>query len=302
MPRGAVVLFIVCAGCRFSVDAIEDVGGASDLGDGDLAAGDPAVGAPGDLSIADLAAIGDLAVAPPDLIADPCANPPAPAAGDVAAQCVIGNPPTIDGNLADWPLGQFISMTRTSAAQAAGSWGTAVPDDANVSARYFVKWDLTYLYIAVSVTDDVRQTPNHASGSPNLSDNDAVELFVDGKHDRTTSYGSDDWQLVYSADAQKEAAQGNLVGWPAGTHEAWGGATPAWTLEAAIPWTLLGGAPATLGRVVGFDLKLDDNDGANGDQRDRDLVMYYDAGNGGGSCAAPYCRTDAFSAVQLLGR
>jgi hypothetical protein len=63
---------------------------------------------------------------------------------------------------------------------------------------------------------------------------------------------------------------------------------------------MLGGTAATLGRVVGFDLKIDDNDQGDA-QRDRDLVMFYTASSAG-TCAAPYCRTDAFGGVQLQGR
>jgi len=164
-----------------------------------------------------------------------------------------------------------------------------------------VRWDLTYLYVAIAIADDVRQTPNSSPPS-SISNNDAIEIFVDGNHNRSTTYAQDDWQLVYSADAQKVASQGSPLPWPLGTHEAWGGTSPAFTVEAAIPWSILGGAAVTPGRVVGFDLKLDDNDGANGTTRDRDLILYYNPANGNGGCSAPNCRTDVFGAVQLQGR
>jgi hypothetical protein len=281
-------MLLVCAGCRFTVDAIEGLGAPDDL-----PAADPV-----DLAASEEPDLGatDLATAPGDLVPDPCGSAPALGAGNVAAQCVIGKPPVIDGDLADWPLAGFLAITKSSAAQNSGTWDTAVPNDANSSARYFVEWDLSYLYVAVSVTDDVRNTPNVP---PQLTDNDAVEVFVDGKHDRVATYDNDDWQLVYSADAQKAAGQINVVSWPAGTHEAWGGTSPSWTLEAAIPWSILGGAPTAPGRVVGFDIKLDDNDA--GSTRDRDLVLFYDAPSGG-QCQAPYCRSDAFGAIQLQGR
>jgi hypothetical protein len=288
-------MLLVCAGCRFSINGVEGNGtvGSDDLGVADLAMG----GGDPDLATVDLST-----TTSPDLTPDPCAGAPALGANNVAAQCVIGNPPTVDGDLADWPpLTQFLPLTHDSAAQANGSWDTGVANDTNSSARYFVRWDLTYLYVAIAIADDVRQTPN--TGTTSLSNNDAIEIFVDGLHNRSTTYAAgDDWQFVYSADTQKVAAQGNVVPWPAGTHEARGGASPAWTLEAAIPWTLLGSPPASPGRVVGFDLKLDDNDGDNGTTRDRDLILFYNPGNGDGSCSAPNCRTDAFGAVQLQGR
>jgi hypothetical protein len=286
----ALSLVVCAAGCSFSIRASDGVGDAPDLATtvDDLATSDPA----------DLATISDLTVVVHDLTVDPCAGAPTLGSGNVAAQCVIGNPPTVDGNLADWPMAQFLPMTKTTSAQANGTWDTSVPNDANSSARFSVKWDLQYLYVAVSISDDVRNTPN--SGTTSLSNNDALEIFVAGQHDRAASYGSNDWQLLYSADTQKVASQGNVVTWPAGTHEAWGGTSPAWTLEAAIPWSIFGSNAAAPGRVVGFDLKLDDND--TGTTRDRDLILFYNATNSSGGCSAPNCRTDAFGAVQLQGR
>ncbi len=268
--------------------------GASGGGGGDdlaTAPGDDLASAPGS-DLAMVAGAGDLA--------DPCANPPALGAGNLAAQCVVGNPPTVDGDLADWPSNLFTALTKATAAQADGTWGTdPASNDATLSGRFAVRWDLGYVYVAVSVTDDIRNTPN---SSPYVTDNDAIELFFDGQHDRSISYSTaDDWQLVYSEDSQLEEAQ-NTIGnnWPAGTaQKVVLGSGAAWTLEAAVPWSALG-TSASLGKLIGFDIKIDDNDG--GLPRARDLVMYYDAGSGGGSCAAPYCRTDAFGTVQLQGR
>jgi hypothetical protein len=297
VKRLAVGMLVVCAGCKFSVHALDNVGS----GDVDFAvADDMAIGPdPGDLGPGDLAMS-----APPDLVGDPCSGSPALGAGNIAAQCVIGNPPTIDGDLSEWPLAQFLPLTKTTAAQANGTWDvTGIANDTNSSARYFVRWDLTYLYVAISIADDVRNTPNTTPSQ--LSNNDAIEIFLDGKHDRANSYGTDDWQLVYSANLPADttnnrvAAQGSVVAWPAGTHEVVAGSSPAFTLEAAIPWSILTGTAAP-GRVVGFDLKLDDND--VGTVRDRDLILYFNPANGNGGCTAPNCRTDIFGAVQLQGR
>lgn len=292
MQRRALALALLVGGCRFNLHAIDDVSPSVSV---DLATAAAVPDLSAGIGVAD-----DLATAPAlDLASDPCANPPALGGGNLAAQCVIGNPPTVDGNLADWPpLAQWTSARRASAALSGGSWqNDPSQDDPDCSAKFFVRWDLSYLYVAVSVTDDIRNVPN---SPPGLTDNDAVELFFDGLHDRSQAYGDDDRQLVYSADKAKMAAKdGNAASWPAGTVEKWGGTSPAWTLEAAVPWSALGGTPATLGRVVGFDVKLDDNDG--GFTRARDLAEYY-AAPSGGACSAPYCRTDAFGAVQLHGR
>ena len=296
MQRLAVTLLLVCAGCKFSIEALTGVGSAAP---GDLAVAgehDGGVAAPDDLAVA----VADLVPpGPPDLVVDPCAGAPALGAGNVAAQCVIGDPPTIDGDLSEWPLASFLPMTKTTSAQANGTWDvTGIPNDTNSAARYFVRWDLQYLYVALSITDDIRNTPNPVGSQ--LSENDAVEIFVDGQHTRSSSYDGTDWQLVYSADAQKVAAQLTVTPWPSGTHEAWGGISPAFTVEAAIPWSLLGNNAAAPGRLVGFDLKLDDND--SGTTRERDLILYYNPGTGNGGCTAPNCRADAFGTVQLQGR
>lgn len=298
MQRLVALVLLSCAGCHFRVDALP--GGATAVDD--LAVGDVDLGT---VDPADLAAgsSGDLAGVVADMTFDPCANPPALGAGNVAAQCVIGNPPTIDGNLTDWPPGLFAPLTRSTPGvitTTPSAWpGPAATDDADSSARWAVRWDLTYVYIAVSVVDDIRKTPDATS----LTQNDCVELFLDGLHDRTQAYGGDDWQLVYSADGKTATYQdGQAAAVPNGVtvQTAYGGSSPDFTVEVAVPWAMLGGTAATLGRVVGFDLKLDDNDSGL-TTRDRDLTLFYTA-PGGGSCTAAYCRTDAFGAVQLQGR
>lgn len=293
-------MLLVCAGCKFSVDALQGIG---DVAGSDLAVADDLAmgGAGGGGGSDDLALLVDMAMppAPPDLVPDPCAGAPALGAGNVAAQCVIGTPPTIDGNLTDWPTASFLPMTKTTSAQANGTWDVAgIANDTNSSARYMVRWDLQYLYVAVSISDDVQNTPNPPGSQ--LSENDAVEIFIDAGHEQSNTYDANDWQFVYSADQNKVYAQLTLKqGWPSGMHEAWSKTSPAWSLEAAIPWSFLGGTPA-LGRLVGFDLKLDDND--SGTTRQRDLILFYNPGNGNGGCTAPNCRADAFGTVQLQGR
>ena len=297
MKHTIVFLVVVCGGCHFKVGAIPGV----DLGDTpdrpDLAG---SIGGD-DLGLGEVDFSGvTLDLAGVDLTMDPCGTPTALGQGNVAAQCVIGAPPTIDGDLTDWPTASFLPLTHVTAegSSVASTWHSSdTANDADSSARYFVKWDRTYLYVAASITDDVLKTPN--SGDQ-LSYNDALEIFLDGAHDRTISYGSDDIQLVFSADNEVVAGRdASVVTFPKGVSQAIGGTAPSWTLEVRIPWSLLGGS-ATIGRVIGFDLKLDDND-TGGAARSRDLVLFWRAASGG-TCTEPACRTDSFGAVQLMGR
>jgi hypothetical protein len=290
-------MLVFCGGCQFSVRALDNNGlGQTDMGVGGDLATDPGdlAGVVFDLAGADLTSGPDLA--------DPCGNAPALGTGNIAAQCVIGSPPTIDGNLADWPTSSMLPMTHATSAQPNGTWDPSeIVNDGDSAARFFVKWDFNYLYIAVAITDDIRETPN----STLLTDNDAFELFLDGAHNRTQAYDATDWQLVFSADNKKAAYQtGVAKTFPSGVMYALGGSSPGWNLEVAIPWALVGasGTGGTVGRVLGLDLKLNDNDSGN-NTRDRGLTMYYTAtGAGSPACSAPYCRTDAFGAVQLQGR
>jgi hypothetical protein len=295
---GVILGVLSFGGCRFNVDGISGNGGATDLAHGD----DQGAGE-FDLAgvVVDMAGQPptDLATAMVDMTPDPCGS-----AGAIAAHCVIGSPPTVDGNLADWPDNLFTRMTHSTQGvitSSGSNWqGNPADDDDDLSVRRAVRWDLTNLYVAIAVTDDKRETPNNTL----QTQNDAAELFLDGLHDRKTTYDADnDWQLVYSADGRTPAAYhgGNGAMFPSGAQQAWGGTSPNWTLELAVPWSALGNAPVTVGRIIGFDVKDDDNDDGNM-MRQRDLIMYYVAGNGGGTCAAPYCRTDAFGAVQLQGR
>ena len=148
-----------------------------------------------------------------------------------------------------------------------------IPNDTNSSARYFVRWDLTNLYVAIAITDDTRNSPNVTDSQ--ISNNDAVEIFVDGATRALVELRRQ--RLAARVRHQHEEGGGAgqpVVTFPTGMQEAWGGTSPSWTLEAAIPWSILGASAAAPGRLVGFDLKLDDND--TGTVRDRDLILYYD--------------------------
>lgn len=300
MQRYVVILALVSAGCRLRL-GLQAPPPAPIADFGDVAADDLGTGAggPGD----DLATAmpPDLAT-PPDLLPDPCGAPTALGSGNVPAQCVIGNPPAIDGNLADWPpLSQFASLTKSNAAVGDGAWNDdPSQDDPDLSGKYFVRWDLSYVYVAVAVTDDILSTPN---SFPQLTDNDAVELFFNGKHDQDGSYDkADDWQLVYSSDTKMASGQPTAQAWPsspankAALVKAVAGQGGSRTVEFAVPWSILGNITPTASALVGFDLKLDDNDG-DGATRDRDLILFETVAG-----TAPITSTATFGTVQLMGR
>src|SRR3954462_1925981 len=129
------------AGCSFRVAATQAAGGGDDFAVAEVDLG----GVAGEVDLAMATTSGDLAPSPPDLTIDPCGTAPLLGAANVAAQCVIGNPPVVDGDLADWPTSLFQGMTRSTSGVTTttpSAWtGTPATDDADCSARWAVRWD-----------------------------------------------------------------------------------------------------------------------------------------------------------------
>lgn len=288
MGRRLVLVVVLVAGCRFRERGVP-LAPASDLA---LAVDDAAV-ATGD----DLAVGGDLGVLCPPVTVDESM---------VAATCVRGAvAPVVDGDLADWPGGVWYTIRHADAGGNSGTWGTDENlNDADLSASVAARWDDQYLYVAAKVTDDVRGL----GGSNNVND-DAVEIYVDGLHDRDVAYEADDAELVFNAGGVGQMWKyggTNPQPLPAGIVAAARDATPAasWTLEVALPWSMLGGTAAAPARLIGFDIQLDDNDG--GATRARTLT-WANAAPMGCTCAGtanpcePYCDPQAFVALALAG-
>ena len=287
-------------GCRFAIDGIAPPGGKG---------GDAAVA--GDLRAGDAAAGPDLASAPD--LADACGTLGQPDPMALQARCALGASPAVDGKLDDWPAGTITTpLTLATSIDRGGDllWtGNPAVDDADSSVTFGLRWDASYLYLGARIRDNVR---GDLSG-PFFFNHDAVEVYLDGLDDMTDAYAADDHQLIAQADAQyQEYANGNAVNPPAkGVIAAVGpddGVAADWALELAVPWKVLGGAAPALGRELGFDLLLDDDDNPVNSQTDHWLLWFNKGGSncdfqfcGGGSCV-PSCSTRAFGTLQLAGR
>jgi hypothetical protein len=99
-------------------------------------------------------------------------------------------PPTIDGDLADWPAPPGVLVDRWSAVD----YGGVISDPADASARCFHQWTAAHLYAACVVYDDVLIAD---SGEEWWKD-DTVELVYDGLND-DQSYGADDHDATRGA-------------------------------------------------------------------------------------------------------
>ncbi len=180
---------------------------------------------------------------------------------------------TIDGALNDpcWSTGTWTSVTRVvEGTQSAGT-----------SARFKVRYNSYALTVGVEVTD-----PNlyNDSGTTWYND-DSVELYIDANNDKTTTYGTDDYQfsIRYNEGVLREK-NNKLGGASAGTVNISGG----YTVEFNIPWSDLGLAPSQ-GLKIGFDVgvNFDQNGGA------REFVLMYNGTNNN------WQDTSAFGEVTL---
>jgi hypothetical protein len=181
--------------------------------------------------------------------------------GTPVAAYSVTTPPKIDGALSDW----------------GNSLGYSVSDIVNGTtentARFGLRWDSTYLYLAVKVTDNhiVQET----SGGANLYKGDSVEILLDTdlKGDYCDStMNADDYQLGISPGYLLDptlGGQGAYLWYPT-SHK--GAKTlliaavlttspdPAgWILESRIPWSVFGITP-TGGENYGFAFSVSDND------------------------------------------
>lgn len=163
-------------------------------------------------------------------------------------------PPTIDGTEeALWSDYEAIDLDQTS--------GPTSPD---LDATYKVSYDGTHLYLLVNVIDDDLQ-----NDGGNVWENDGVELYIDIGNDKAGAYGADDYQYTFvynDAPTVNESQHAATAGVSYAESVTAGG----YIVEVSIPWTTLGGGAPSASDEIGFDVKINDDDGGGG--RDHELA------------------------------
>lgn len=253
------------------------------------------------MELPDLATV-DASVGP-DLAIDPCAPARTPPVNVLGVRCAVGNPPVLDGDLSEWGTLDYTLNHRNAQAQSGSSAWQDDPaqDDPDCSATFALRWDLTNLYVAMHVNDDIRGVhPGVAGYQPYLDD--AVEIYLDGNGDRTMSYNADDWQYIVTADKNSQTykmavAQGVV---PSTYFAVKNDATGAgYSVEFRVPWSTLGANSVVNGRMLGFDFLVDDDDDTTVQQLSRYLLWWNMASTG---CNYPSACTSNFGAAELVGR
>ncbi len=195
----------------------------------------------------------------------------------VAAEAVViplkpDPPPAVDGRLDEWAnVPNPFWLHRAEQA----TWGGAAwKSPTDLSAKVWLAWRPDRLYLAADVTDDViRQTQR---GS-NLYKGDCIQLFFDTTPDEDparTAFGNGQFQIGFSPGNFGQSGDPSLD-CPAEvycfqpTGQGLGEAVVAaqrsergYTLEASIPWSVLGVKWPDVGTPLAFEVAVFDTDGA----------------------------------------
>jgi hypothetical protein len=197
---------------------------------------------------------------------------PTPTPAAVPASCGTGI--TIDGNLNDaaWQTGDWAQFNRLVSGL----------DPNGTSAKFKVRWDSNYLYVAVAVS-----TSSPHNDSTNYYDDDSVEIYLDMFDDKSTTYNPGalndfEFAMRYNDQTIYGANAAGVLGHTAATPD-------GFAVEMAFPWTTLNVVP-TAGAVYGFDVGINVNPNG-GTPRDGVLMWHGDSNN--------WENTSKFGSMQL---
>jgi len=192
----------------------------------------------------------------------PSVTRPAPKlrSGDLVEATFVGNPPLLDGILAEWSLP---SHPVRHAVYGASDW----EGEQDVSSMTMLGWDSTYLYLAMHVRDE--RYVQEASGL-NIFKGDSLEILLDADLDGDfdqKSLNADDYQLGISPGAPYPGSNSQAYLWfpssrqgeRADVNIAARAREGGYNVEVAVPWSLFGVEPKS-GEAFGFALSVSDND------------------------------------------
>ena len=158
------------------------------------------------------------------------------------------SPPTIDGNLFDWPSLPSVLLDRWNAVD----YGGIITSAADGSAICTSQWTDTHLYAGCFIRDDALVAD---SGAEWWKD-DTLELVYDGRNDNQ-SYGPDDHKVEMRIDgAFTDYKSPPHPGVVAAYHPQPGG----YSVELAISLAELGVPALQPNQVIGFNIGLIDDD------------------------------------------
>jgi AraC-like DNA-binding protein len=168
---------------------------------------------------------------------------------------------TLDGRLDDWKGPRLeIHLAEPELPAPLANTGT-----------FYLVWDATHLWFAADITDAEVFPPGPDESGASLYQWDSVELYVDGRGDRSEHMDKDDFQLIVSCDGRHAVLQGepllhSIVGWQVtkreqpsiGVRAAARRTDTGYVVEAAFPLAAAGIAEAKAGQMLALDIAWND--------------------------------------------
>jgi uncharacterized protein YjdB len=175
---------------------------------------------------------------------------------------------TVNGQLTEtaWQLNQSVGKTTVGSP--------------NNTVTFGVLWDNTNLYIGAKIVD-----ANLFADSPDVWNDDAIEVYIDANNNKLASYDGQDNQIIKNFNKSTVYTKLGITG----LQHAWSAISGGYSVELAIPWSQLGISAPAAGTTIGFDLGYDDDD--NGGDRDGQAVWNGTVNN--------YASTAGFGSLTL---
>ena len=168
---------------------------------------------------------------------------------------------TLDGDPSDW----------TGPALRVALRDTAVPAPLGNAAEFRLVWDTDYLWFLAEVEDAEVYAPPPTAEGATIYQWDSIELYIDGRGDRSARMDENDTQLIVSCDGRTGAMQGDELlrsvdVWDVPKRERRGLAVRAaarltptgYTVEGAFPFSAVDLSEARAGRTIALDLAWND--------------------------------------------
>lgn len=132
-----------------------------------------------------------------------------------------------------------------------------ITGEEDFSGNWRSVYDTTGIYFLVEIADDTL-----INDSDNWFEDDGVEIYLDARNDKASTYDNDDHQIVIEYDGQAIYDTKGTLGM--GATSAIAVNDSGYVVEAYIPWSALGIEPS-VGYFLGFDVHgIDDDAGAGG--------------------------------------
>lgn len=153
-----------------------------------------------------------------------------------------------------------------------------------ISGSAQVTWNASSIVFEFTVVDG---TVRDDSSDP--WNDDAIEVYLDLNNGKTSTYEADDFQIIVPRD-ESPIVSPQQAGTGAMLVERSSNAT-GYKLTLTVPWSTIGvGSNPPLGKLIGFDLAIDDD--ANGGGRDAQVVAFGVSDN--------YLNTSQFGEIELV--